>query len=89
MPPDASTDEEQLERLLGVFTGGNGLITSKGKKPGQTLVTGQINVNGNGLKAEGEGEGEGQNGLENIAWRVYNRDCWFIPETGEIFTDYE
>ncbi len=59
-----------------------GLSTTKGKKAGTTVVTGQISVNG-GVKAEGE------NGVENVAWKIWDRECWYIPETGEIFTDYE
>ncbi len=82
MPPDAQTEEEQLDRLLGVFSGTMGLSTTKGKKAGTTVVTGQISVNG-GVKAEGE------NGVENVAWKIWDRECWYIPETGEIFTDYE
>ena len=78
IPPDASTDEEQLDRLLGVYNGASGLATTKGKKPGQTLLTGQIATNG-----------DEENGVENVAWKVWDRECWYIPETGEIFMDYE
>ncbi len=81
MPPDGKDDEEQLDRLLGVFSGGMGLTTTKGKRPGQTLVTGQISLV--------DPKAEGENGVENIAWRITDRECWYIPETGEIFTDYE
>ncbi|WVQ83398.1 hypothetical protein IAT38_005539 [Cryptococcus sp. DSM 104549] len=24
-----------------------------------------------------------------VAWRIHDRECWYIPETGEIFMDYE
>lgn len=84
MPPDGKDDDEQLERLLGVFSGSMGLSTAKGKRPGTTVLTGQISLNGD--KPEGS---NGVNGVENVAWKIWDRECWYIPETGEIFTDYE
>ena len=75
--------------------------TVRGKRPGTTIMTGQINVNGekpraigengvNGMKEEnGEQKENGENGVEHVAWKIWDRECWFIPETGELFTDYE
>ena len=82
IPPDADNDEEQLERLLGVFSGNMGLSSTKGKRPGTTVVTGQLILDGHAEDSE-------KNEVENVAWRIWDRECFYIPETGEIFTDYE
>ena len=92
MPPDGKDDEEQIDLLLGVFNGQMGLETVKGKRPGTTVITGQISVNGKRTEEKGEnGESRenGENGVEHVTWKLWDRECWLISETGEIFTDYE
>lgn len=41
--------------------------------------------------AEGMQNGEQHvNGVEKpVHWRIWDRECFYLPETGEIFTDYE
>lgn len=158
VPPDAETDEEQMEMLTSVFRGefegASGHVgQGKGKKAGTRLinqppppsaplsngVNGKANGAGVGMggiagvisgqelqgiaqgvvngHSNGNGAGEaenlaslqgaGENGdvemngqaegdviaaaaaVAPINWRIWDRECWFIPETGEIFTDYE
>lgn len=143
VPPDAETDEEQMEMLTAVFKGefegASGHVgQGKGKKAGTRLInptsglpngtapkmngsTGVIsgqelqgivqsavngikgedepaNLNGTEEKPAGEEgdvnmDGHGQQGEEaavaQVKWRIWDRECWYIPETGEIFTDYE
>nr|XP_019047247.1 hypothetical protein I302_03855 [Kwoniella bestiolae CBS 10118]OCF26177.1 hypothetical protein I302_03855 [Kwoniella bestiolae CBS 10118] len=91
LPLDGKDDEEQLEILLSVFRGemngvqpsvststnGNSSSTGKGKKGRASLA------NGNG-----HGNGEEVNGIKPF-WKSSDKECWYLPETGEIFTDYE
>lgn len=90
MPPDGKDDAEQLEKLLAVFRGEftNGQTTVVGKKSkGKAVVPNSNMVNG-----ESPQDGEPSAIVQEdpaVAWRIHDRDCWYIPETGEIFTDYE
>lgn len=90
MPPDGKDDAEQLEKLLAVFRGEftNGQTTVVGKKSkGKAVVPNSNMVNG-----ESPQDGEPSATVQEdpaVAWRIHDRDCWYIPETGEIFTDYE
>jgi hypothetical protein len=96
--PDGKDDEEQLDKLLYVFREdqANGTataaVTGKGKKAGLVKVMGQADMNGlMGKVANGHGHehGEAQEAQAGTTWKVWDRECFYIPETGEIFTDYE
>jgi hypothetical protein len=125
VPPDASTDDEQMEILQSIFKGqyegASGHVgQGKGKKAGTRLIAhkganGVANgdkevisgsaLNGiveevvNGDKpaeeashadADGDVEMNGTGGKSvPVSWRIWDRECWYIPETGEVFTDYE
>ncbi|WWC59314.1 uncharacterized protein I303_101865 [Kwoniella dejecticola CBS 10117] len=94
LPNDGKDDEEQLDKLLSVFRGemhgvskdNNASSTGgKGKKAQSKLTNG---------KHPNEGDvsinGDQPNGIENKAiWKSTDKECWYLPETGEIFTDYE
>ncbi|WVR04567.1 hypothetical protein IAU60_001574 [Kwoniella sp. DSM 27419] len=94
-PPDGKDDEEQLDRLLAVFKGqmaGVSHGTGKGKRAAKASAA--------ALPANGRANGpdaESSNGVVNghveqeqpAAWRAQDRECWYMPETGEIFMDYE
>lgn len=90
IPPDGKDDAEQLEKLLAVFRGEftNGHTTVVGKKSkGKAVAPSSTMVNG-----ESPQDGEPSATVQEepaVAWRIHDRDCWYIPETGEIFTDYE
>ncbi|OWZ33000.1 hypothetical protein J007_05493 [Cryptococcus neoformans] len=90
IPPDGKDDAEQLEKLLAVFRGEftNGQTTVVGKKSkGKAVAPSSSIVNG-----ESPQDGEPSATVQEepaVAWRIHDRDCWYIPETGEIFTDYE
>lgn len=42
-------------------------------------------------QGQGHGQGQGQGGSRSGAedWKVWDRECYFVKETGEIFLDYE
>jgi hypothetical protein len=90
IPPDGKDDEEQLDKLLFVFredtTNGAAAPVVKGRKSGVTKMVGPADLNGLIEKPNGEVDEQGQVGT---TWRVWDRECFYIPETGEIFTDYE
>ncbi|OCF58877.1 hypothetical protein L486_03368 [Kwoniella mangroviensis CBS 10435] len=96
LPLDGKDDEEQLDILLSVFRGGmNGVqpassstsasaqgvngTSGKGKKGRASLANGKNN------------DEDAQNGGHRFGpfWKSSDKECWYIPETGEIFTDYE
>ncbi|WWC67890.1 uncharacterized protein I206_101808 [Kwoniella pini CBS 10737] len=95
LPNDGKDEEEQLDKLLSVFRGEMNGVTKdnigpsgKGKKSqkltnGKHANEGDISINGD--QSNGNG-----NGLENKPlWKSSDKECWYLPETGEIFTDYE
>lgn len=48
----------------------------------------------NGVSAASNGQANGEAagqvpGSGDEQWRVWDRECFYIHETGEIFTDYE
>ena len=115
-PPDATTDEDQLGRLLSVFQ--EDFVIGervKGKRAGVVKVTGVVKLPGlapaveaippdtlavaeGGLVTEtnsgdvlpsAEVTANGGGGAGVGTWRITDRECFYIPETGEIFTDYE
>ncbi|WRT64827.1 uncharacterized protein IL334_001763 [Kwoniella shivajii] len=53
----------------------------------------QLHVNGNGDQiTNGNGNGNANSSEESeakITWKITDKECWYMPETGEIFTDYE
>lgn len=68
----------QLTDVLGAEEA-NEASTSGDKKKGKAV---NVIVNGTGYEApEGSAGGE--------EWRIWDRECFYVEETGEIFTDYE
>ena len=102
VPPDGKNEDEQMEKLLtvfrGEFAGAQGNVgAGKGKKAGTRVLSHLPPVNAvgspvNGTKANGnaahDGTPEGNEGGQ-VSWRIWDRECYIIPATGEIFTDYE
>ena len=103
IPPDGKDDEEQMAILTRVFrgeyAGAQGHVgPGKGKKAGTRVIAtahGVANTTANRGRANGtagsgahEGE-EHEAGEEQVLYRIWDRDSYFIPETGEVFTDYE
>lgn len=89
-PPDSTNEEEQFQRLAAIFKPGvtTGTI-AKGKRPGQWIASGSLNLPGVGGKEEnGHVEEMAPPGIPE-SWKITDREVFFIPETGEIFTDYE
>ncbi|WVQ76071.1 hypothetical protein IAR50_005708 [Cryptococcus sp. DSM 104548] len=95
IPPDASEEREQLDKLTSVFrgefTGGTINLGNKAKKgkaaaeKAQAVYAGMPGLpvqDANGFIPE-------QEKLSFVAWKIHDRDCFYIEETGEIFTDYE
>lgn len=107
IPPDATDEDVQLDRLLAVFREDLGMK----RKDRQGRVKEHVRVaNGREIKdalaAVGEGAAaekkktKGANGtggempppeIEGAEeeWRIWDRECFYVHETGEIFTDYE
>lgn len=76
---DSSNDEEQLNKLMAALQDPT-LCAPLPKKPrGSTQANGALNGAGQPPPAPGPVPG----------YRVKNVDCFIIPETGEIFLDYE
>ncbi|KAK8847357.1 hypothetical protein IAR55_005214 [Kwoniella newhampshirensis] len=71
--------------------GGRKSIAGKPTGPVTATMTSAVTVNGeNGMETQnGNGDAKGENGGPAVAWRIHDRECWYLPETGEIFTDYE
>ncbi|ORX38861.1 hypothetical protein BD324DRAFT_648971 [Kockovaella imperatae] len=102
LPPDGKNEEEQMDKLLtvfrGDFPGASGNVgPGKGKRAGVRVLNHHLN-NGaaasspaNGSKVnESAQDGEAETGDAGpITWRIWDRESFFIPATGEIFTDYE
>ncbi|RXK37512.1 hypothetical protein M231_05233 [Tremella mesenterica] len=88
MPPDGKDDDEQLSKLLSVFRGefADGATTAKGRRPGTMILTGQVFADD---KTNGVKEEDAVSATPAGSWKIHDRDCWYIEETGEIFTDYE
>ncbi|WVQ97999.1 hypothetical protein IAU59_005119 [Kwoniella sp. CBS 9459] len=101
LPADGKDDDEQLDKLLSIFRGEVAGVssspttnTSKGKKASAKALTSSLP---NGVKANGHMEAEGANGhatertsgQATVNWKLQDKECWYMPETGEIFTDYE
>ncbi|ORY30989.1 hypothetical protein BCR39DRAFT_100098 [Naematelia encephala] len=92
MPQDGKDDEEQLDRLLSVVRGemgGVAAIQRGGKRAGHHRQS----LTANGALPTPYGDGTGVNGAangeKNATWKIWDRECFYLPETGEIFTDYE
>lgn len=101
--PEGDNDEEQIDRLItilhGEYSAGPGVGKGKGKG-GANKLLGTVSTaelqKVVAPKMNGHAEGNGDaNGTEDAAgdnapaWRIWDRECFYIPETGEIFTDYE
>ena len=94
VPPDSKDDETQFQQLSSVFQGGfagaRGMVgPGKGKKAGtrvlQTTAIDGIKPNGTSTH-DGEPEHTAE---EPVSWRIWDRETFYIPETGEMFIDYE
>ncbi|WWD21446.1 hypothetical protein CI109_105931 [Kwoniella shandongensis] len=96
--------DKLLSVFRGDFGGGivaKGGRKSMGGRTAQTVgpltatATSTVNVNGDGENGTAEplvnvnGDAKTENGVPIVAWRIHDRECWYLPETGEIFTDYE
>lgn len=81
MPKDSEDDEEQLEKLLTVLN--DPTIAASSKKPHKDKANGVVNgasaVHGTPLPGAAHLPG----------YRVKNVEVFYLPETGEIFLDYE
>lgn len=98
LPADGNNDEEQMDKLISAFKGdfpgvmGTAAVKlKKGKR--ESLAAGSNGAKANGHDGDGAGvAGPSSNGVSNpepISWKSWDRECFYIPETGEIFTDYE
>ncbi|WWC86969.1 uncharacterized protein L201_001850 [Kwoniella dendrophila CBS 6074] len=97
IPKDGKDDEEQLDKLLSIFRGemtgvqlpnakndNNG--TSTKSKKNQNKIPNGIDLNGDHQQINGISSGTEQS---KPLWKSNDKECWYMPETGEIFTDYE
>ncbi|EIW71309.1 hypothetical protein TREMEDRAFT_27184 [Tremella mesenterica DSM 1558] len=50
------------------------------------ILTGQVFADD---KTNGVKEEDAVSATPAGSWKIHDRDCWYIEETGEIFTDYE
>ncbi|WVN89498.1 uncharacterized protein L203_104723 [Cryptococcus depauperatus CBS 7841] len=88
IPEDAADDGEQMHKLLTVFSGellsGKMVVAGKKKVPLGAKYRSME-------QAVAPLPQEQPPLLEEppIAWKIHDRDTFYIPETGEIFTDYE
>ena len=63
--------------------------------PGSIKAEEDEQKNGEGSKSNGNGNGHGEMAPPPIpaesseSWKITDREVYYIPETGEIFTDYE
>ncbi|WVF69958.1 hypothetical protein IAT40_004743 [Kwoniella sp. CBS 6097] len=99
LPAEGKDDDEQLDKLLSVFRGEvAGVSSSHGPVPGAKGKKASAKALANGIKANGHGDAEkvnghgGENGHQTtttVNWKLQDKECWYMPETGEIFTDYE
>ncbi|ODN82220.1 hypothetical protein L202_02506 [Cryptococcus amylolentus CBS 6039] len=95
IPGDASEEREQLEKLTAVFrgefTGGTVNMGNKAKKgkaaaeKAQAVYAGMPGV----PRQDVNGQVPEQDRMSFVAWKIHDRDTFYIEETGEIFTDYE
>ena len=82
----------------GEFAGAQGHVgPGKGRKAGTRVIatvhgatsaTNRVRANGTAGSGAHEGE-EPESAEEQVLYRIWDRDSYFIPETGEVFTDYE
>ncbi|OCF37381.1 hypothetical protein I316_00502 [Kwoniella heveanensis BCC8398] len=98
LPAEGKDDDEQLDKLLSIFRGeiagiSSSSSTTGGSKGKKASLKNGAKTNGH-LESEGaNGHAGGENGQPSAAaavnWKLQDKECWYLPETGEIFTDYE
>ena len=96
--------DKLLSVFRGEFAGASGNVgPGKGKKAGTRVLNQPPQPPPNGVKQQPNGSAVAaaanatldsaataqENGEQPVAWRIWDRECFYIPETGEIFTDYE
>ncbi|KAL7419030.1 hypothetical protein Q5752_006715 [Cryptotrichosporon argae] len=84
LPPDGKDDEEQLERLAAILA--DPVIASRRVR---AHVNGGDEADAEAAYAKPVIDEADTVELPNPAWKVKNAEVFYIPETGEMFLDYE
>ncbi len=92
LPEDGKDDDEQLDRLQAALKGDfQSLYLGSGggsQRSGSVKVDSKVKVR-NGYGQDHEDNPTSAQGIVIPAFKVKDVDCFYIPETGEVFLDYE